>query len=103
MSAACLNTAEEIVGPVAQVERLEQEHDTGFGGLRRRGREIADENRLRRLHFSGGTGTGEAMDRTRADGGRVIECAGESLPPFALAARQRPESGGFAFAPERRC
>ena len=93
-----LGAGEEIVRPVARIDRLDQQRDVfllrGIGDAR----EIPDEGHLRRRPLLRRHLAGEAMDLTAADGGDVVERLLEQRGEFALAAGD----GGDAELARRR-
>src|SRR5215510_6645531 len=82
-----LGASEEIVRPVARIDRLDQQRDVllrrQIGGMR----EIGNESPLRRRTLLRRHLAGEAMDLAAADRGDVLERLGEERGEFLLAAR----------------
>ena len=87
-----LDAAQEIIRPVALIDRLDQERDVGLGGVGRGALEVFDENGFRRRALLRRHGAGHAMDGAAADRHHIIERALERRVPIALAPRQRGET-----------
>src|SRR5579864_2989902 len=84
-----LDPAQEIIRPVALIDRLDQQRDVGLGGVGRGALEVFDENGLRRWALFRRHRAGHAMDGAAADRDHIIERALEGCVPIALAPRQR--------------
>ena len=95
-----LDAVEEIIRPVARIDRLDQQRDVLCGGEIGGAFEIVDEHALGRRALLGRNLAGQAMHRAAADRGDVVERAGEQRleipsrgrapPPSRIRRRARP-------------
>ncbi len=81
-----LDAGEEIVRPVARIDRLDQQRDVLLPRRIGRAHEIPDEGHLRRRALLRRHLAGEAVDLAAADGGDVVERLLEQRGEFLLAA-----------------
>lgn len=94
-----LGTGEEIVRPVARIERFDQQRDVFRGGSIRRAREIVEHR-----HFGSGPllrryGAGHAVDLAATDRDCIVECLPEQREKF----RFEPGHRGLTELAGRRC
>src|SRR5215831_5636327 len=88
-----LHMADEIVGPVARIERLDQQHDVPLRREIGSARIVRDEDALGRRAQLGRDLAGHGVDRRAADRDHVVERLLKHLGKLALAPRHRAEAG----------